>query len=856
MVQGKAERYSPSFHPPMPLHPLPLSRTALPRLLTRLAPGALLVSAWASQVSAQVPPPPLPPSEEESAALDSVPAPVDSSSESDEPALDEPSPTESDATDSESSAATASASSTAGASPSVEATTQAGTNATAPYPVQPEEEEDEEEASWFRLDSTRRQPTLSGSTGLMRVKEAGSGEAGTFRMQLLLGYFSGRGFLCNSGFPCFDPVTGQASLRDKSQRSSGLFNLSVTPFSFLEAFITLNNSATYNSEGTPQSLQVVGDTNFGIKGFLPQAPDRIIKAGAEADMYLLTGTGGVGLLGAATSFAMRGLMTLDLNNRTEKSDRIPLRAHVNLGYYFDNSSKLVENLEETPPPEGRGGRVTRIERYGLGISRVDSFQIGLGTEYIHPYVRPFIEWNLDIPVNRQGYECVITDRTNDRTENADQCLKLAAGLATSPSRLTLGARVFPWQRTGLALSLAADIGTGATRRFLDETRPESPYTIWFGLGYTVDVAEKDAAEAAQVEPVVMPTPEIRRYVMGRVMDEKTAASVPDAIIRYKDVPMTGLISNVDGLFISQDLPAGEYVFEIQAKDYKNGTCVVDIPETAPQQAPAPEADGSLDPAQTEPADTEDGAAVTEDGAAVATADADMSPYMDQDGNILVPLDCKLGELPPVANVTGLLVDGRNGGPVTDATVMIVDELNRSLSLDVDAAGAFQFRNVPFGEARLRAAAPGYLPTIHPIKITSRVELKAHVLMNPRPQKLGVTITKTEIKLARPIEFVGDTVELNLDSTAMIEELAVALSEKTDLGVIEIQVHTDDTGAESYSRRLSQERADYLKNLLVDLGVLPRMLKAKGYGPDQPLTPNVSDESRAKNNRVQFIVETE
>ncbi len=831
---------------------LTLSHTALPRFLARILPGALLLGAWVPNASGQdvPPPPPLPPSEEESAALDDTsPENIDAEPEEGTPP-EAPTPLAPDSAANQNPAATPAPPVPPPSALGAEASASTDLGMAAALDSESEEPPPSDE-SWFRQVSTRRQSSLSGSTGLFRVKEAGSGAPGTFRMQLMAGYFSGKEFLCNSAYPCFDPVTGEPSLSDKSQRSTGLINLSVTPFSFLEAFMTITNSATYNSEGAPQSLQVVGDTNFGVKGFLPQVPDRIIKAGAEADVYLMTGTGGVGLSGGATSFALRALATLDLNNRSEESDRIPLRAHVNLGYFFDNSANLVKDLENTDPPEGRGQPISRTERYGLGISRVDSFQIGMGAEYINPYVRPFLEWNLDVPVNRAGYECVITDRVNDRTVNADECLKLGAGLASSPSRLTLGTRIFPWQASGLALSLGADIGTGASRRFLDETRPEAPYTLWFGLGYTVDVVEKEPE--AVVDPNLLaptaPVAETRRYVSGRIVDDQSGEGVPDAIVRYKDVPMTGLVTNADGLFITQDLPPGEYVFSVKAKDYKDGICVVDIPETV---ATAPEAT-SPEPSVMDPLPGE--TAVDTDTTAVATADP-TSPYLDADGNVLVPLDCKLGELPPVANITGLLVDGRNGGPVTDAQVTIIDKLNRSLSLDVDAAGAFQFRNVPFGDAHIRATAPGYLPTIHPVKVASRDELKPHILMNARPEKLGVTFTKTEVKLARKIEFVGDTVDLMLNSTAMIEELAVALAENSEAGNVEIQVHTDDSGAASFARRLSQERADRIKQLLVDLGVLERRVTAKGYGPDQPLTPNVSDESRAKNNRVQFVITQE
>jgi outer membrane protein OmpA-like peptidoglycan-associated protein len=88
---------------------------------------------------------------------------------------------------------------------------------------------------------------------------------------------------------------------------------------------------------------------------------------------------------------------------------------------------------------------------------------------------------------------------------------------------------------------------------------------------------------------------------------------------------------------------------------------------------------------------------------------------------------------------------------------------------------------------------------------------------------------------------------------MVEQLAEALKEKAELENIEIQVHTDDSGSPTYSRRLSQQGADRLKQLLSQLGVAERRITAKGYGPDQPLAPNVSEANRARNNRVQIML---
>ena len=160
--------------------------------------------------------------------------------------------------------------------------------------------------------------------------------------------------------------------------------INATVLPFLETYVAFHASATDNDQGRPQLLQVLGDTSIGLKGFMPHQPDQIFSAGAEAQLWLLNGTGGVGLDGSGTSFALRGLATLDLDNRVNEADRVPFRAHVNLGYKLDKSGALVEDVETR-----RGDNpITRIERFGLGINRVDFFQIGLGVEGTFEYVRP------------------------------------------------------------------------------------------------------------------------------------------------------------------------------------------------------------------------------------------------------------------------------------------------------------------------------------------------------------------------------------------------------------------------------------------------------------------------------------
>lgn len=817
------------LHSPLALHLAALIMFYRPFLSPALL-GWLVAVGVASSVGAavaQLPPPPLPP-----------PAGEEGDDEMDADA----------GGDSEEESPEANADMNADVAPTEVAPTAAADPSGEPWeqPVEAAPSADTSADAAARKKSLRRQSSLTGSTGLHRISEAGSGAAGTFRMSLTGSYFGKKGFLCHSGAQCLDPVTGEDLGDDRARHSDAIVAISATPFSFLEAFMSIHNSATSNTNGTPGLLQVVGDTYLGLKGFMPEAPDRIFSFGGEADVRMLTGTGGVGLAGGATSFSMTGLASLNLDNRTSESERVPLRAHANLGYKFDNSGAIVRDLENTARPEGRGAPIQRTERYGLGISRVDLLEIGLGTEYIHDFVRPFVEWTLDIPVNRQRYVCDIQGAES----RGDECLGVAAGLSTSPSRFTLGARVFPWQASGLALTGAVDLGTGGKKRFLEETTPEAPYTLWFGLGYAVDTVPPEPQMVEVASPYVGLQPETRRYILGQVVAADGNASIPDAIIRYEGVPMTGLVADETGQFITQDLPPGEYTFRVFAEQFKEGTCSVVIPETVDPSAPpvAPQEKSEFPPlGGAEDGTTEDAAPAA---AAVSPGDA---PYMDPDGNLLVPLRCELKELPRVADITGLLVDAATGGPVADAKVRITDKLNRSLELAVDAQGSFQFRNVPFGEARLTVTAPGYLNAINPIQVEKRGGLQPQVMMHRRPEKLDLTIGKTEIVLGTPIRFVPESAEVALDSMVMVEQLAEALKENEQLDAVEIQVHTDDSGSATYSRRLSQERATRLADLLSHLGVPKRKLTARGFGPDQPLVPNVSEANRARNNRVQVLL---
>jgi OmpA-OmpF porin, OOP family len=67
---------------------------------------------------------------------------------------------------------------------------------------------------------------------------------------------------------------------------------------------------------------------------------------------------------------------------------------------------------------------------------------------------------------------------------------------------------------------------------------------------------------------------------------------------------------------------------------------------------------------------------------------------------------------------------------------------------------------------------------------------------------------------------------------------------------EIEGHTDNAGAADYNVKLSQDRADAVRQYLISTyHIAASRLTAKGYGPSKPIADNKTKEGRAKNRRV-------
>ena len=98
---------------------------------------------------------------------------------------------------------------------------------------------------------------------------------------------------------------------------------------------------------------------------------------------------------------------------------------------------------------------------------------------------------------------------------------------------------------------------------------------------------------------------------------------------------------------------------------------------------------------------------------------------------------------------------------------------------------------------------------------------------------------------------GSTIVM-ADSQAV---LATLLAEVAQRQAVEVQVtgHTDRVGPEAYNDRLSLERAEAVREMLVREGLQASFIRAVGRGEREPLVPTPDEQPEARNRRVEIIV---
>ncbi|MFY9112593.1 MAG: outer membrane beta-barrel domain-containing protein [Desulfomonilia bacterium] len=119
---------------------------------------------------------------------------------------------------------------------------------------------------------------------------------------------------------------------------------------------------------------------------------------------------------------------------------------------------------------------------------------------------------------------------------------------------------------------------------------------------------------------------------------------------------------------------------------------------------------------------------------------------------------------------------------------------------------------------------------------------------PLPEEAEVTERGTFV--FGTILFDTGSSKIKPESRPVIDE-AVSYLEQHPEVKLEIQGHTDNVGSEEFNLRLSEARAEAVKEYMVARGIAEDRLSTRGYGFSVPAASNDTREGRAKNRRIEF-----
>jgi len=117
----------------------------------------------------------------------------------------------------------------------------------------------------------------------------------------------------------------------------------------------------------------------------------------------------------------------------------------------------------------------------------------------------------------------------------------------------------------------------------------------------------------------------------------------------------------------------------------------------------------------------------------------------------------------------------------------------------------------------------------------------------------VKLTRTRIELTEKILFEPGQARINPASFEVLQWVAKVLLEHPDLPLIIVGAHTDDRGNALDNLRLSQGRAEAVRQFLIEKDVAPQRLGAKGYGQERPIASNSTSIGRESNRRIEFTI---
>ncbi|HZA13222.1 MAG TPA: OmpA family protein, partial [Myxococcaceae bacterium] len=110
-----------------------------------------------------------------------------------------------------------------------------------------------------------------------------------------------------------------------------------------------------------------------------------------------------------------------------------------------------------------------------------------------------------------------------------------------------------------------------------------------------------------------------------------------------------------------------------------------------------------------------------------------------------------------------------------------------------------------------------------------------------------------IILKGKIQFESGSTTLKPKSQKLLDRVAALIKQHPEIRRVRVEGHTDEVGPAMTNQALSERRAEAVRRGLIQRGIAPGRVVARGYGESRPIAPNKTAAGRAKNRRVEFVL---
>jgi outer membrane protein OmpA-like peptidoglycan-associated protein len=646
------------------------------------------------------------------------------------------------------------------------------------------------------------QLSLGGSVGLLHMGSADVGSVGQLRLSLHGEYFTGSDFLVRSDA---DPQTGSLASIDHDTRLQGALTFGMTPIEHLEIFgailgsanrnrrlcSTVNGQETCASEANrtdPELIKSFGDLILGAKVASLLAPG--FSGGGELGIRMMSSITGISFSPDSTSLWLNAIGTYDLKPVTQN---IPVRFHLNLGYYIDNSKNLVDYATNDTSAFSR-----YVSKFAYGISQ-NRLRVALGADAPFDEVtegfslRPMLEYHFEYLTGDPDPVINAQEHGDPANPNCGATGKSACKDNKDLHWLTLGVQAQVLH--GLTFTAGLDIALKSPG--YPYAPALVPWNFLFGIGYPIDLVPR-IVRNVPVEKIVMKEAPMREgLVAGRVI---SAAGTPveGAVVGVSGREHSRVLTDADGTFQSVPLAPGPIELVVVANGFETATVRTEV-------------------------------------------------IAGQTANIVLRLTPKA----PAARAVGRVSD-ETGKGVAASIKLAGPQIAEGRS---DESGNFSVPVVP-GLYALRVDADQYLSKELQLTVADGRENPISITLHSRPAVPGVTFQDGKFKLRQAIRFKSTgkkpSAELGPGMPRLLDEVVDILVNHSEIRQLRVEAHWDGSMKAAQAQTLTDAQAKTVAKYLTDQGIAADRVVPVGMGAKKPLVPNLGA-GKVKNRRVELIV---